>query len=373
MGKAEKERLNQTLNWHLSNIHDTLQMLDQTPPSTLNRVSWGEVVKMGDQIYKQATVVGMLWSGETPKAKEIEENMQTYFNTLQGFLLLSQGSTVGAGPTLSSSFNASIKQVVDSSFKLMIETVSSFGSGNKDLKLKVPQLVGAVWETCSALKKTPATNITAIGRAMTQVAVSVKDVLREMKELKPYSSKQKDDTSHDAHSKEDSAACDSNDLSDDDLGNDLSDEEMKIAQSGTMVVSETIGFIKELIRTITSLLKQEKPDDSGELVNCLESLLKLCQEIGTQIDEIGACLYPPQEVSAMRTALEKMSNFISEMQSEVENFESSSESFFQVCNGLRKSIKQMDSELECANTTEVEAKMLNLVVGNERNMKTSTG
>jgi hypothetical protein len=49
------------------------------------------------------------------------------------------------------------------------------GSRNKDLKPLVPQLVGAVWEACTALKKTPASNITAIGRAMTQVAVSVKD------------------------------------------------------------------------------------------------------------------------------------------------------------------------------------------------------
>ena len=56
----------------------------------------------------------------------------------------------------------------------------------------------AVWEACSALKKTPATNITAIGRTMAQVAVSMKDVLREMKELKPASSDPTDETSDEA-------------------------------------------------------------------------------------------------------------------------------------------------------------------------------
>lgn len=72
--------------------------------------------------------VGMLWTGETPEAKGVKENMDTYFNTLQGFVLLSHGSTVGAGPTLSSNIHATVKQVVDSSFKLMMGTLDLFGT-----------------------------------------------------------------------------------------------------------------------------------------------------------------------------------------------------------------------------------------------------
>lgn len=70
----------------------------------------------------------MLWTGETLKVGELEENMQAYFNVLQGFLLLSHGSTVGAGPTLSSFVHASVKQVVDSSFKLFKESISLLGT-----------------------------------------------------------------------------------------------------------------------------------------------------------------------------------------------------------------------------------------------------
>ncbi|KAF2310880.1 hypothetical protein GH714_018119 [Hevea brasiliensis] len=296
MGKAEKERLNQTLNSHLNTIHETLQLLDQTPASSLDKVSWEEVVKTGDQVSKQATIVGMLWTGEKPELKAVEENMAAYFNTLQGFLLLSHGSTVGAGPTLSSCIHASVKQVVDCSFKLMMETVSSYGSHNKDLKLEVPRLVGSVWEACSALKN-PATNITAIGRAMTQVAVSVKDVLRELKELKPTSSNLKDEACDDGAPTAESGVQDDDNSSDGELGNDLSPEEMKIAQSAIGVVSETTVVIRELIRTITGMLKQEKPDDGSSFVDSLEKLLKLCQEIGVQIDELGACLYPHKKLS----------------------------------------------------------------------------
>jgi hypothetical protein len=111
------------------------------------------------------------------------------------------------------------------------------GSRNKDLKPLVPQLAGAVWEACTALKKTPASDITAIGRAMTQVAVSVKDVLREMEELKPVSSNQTEEASDDDASHAETRLGDNDSLSDD-LGNDLSPEEMKVAQSAIGVVSE---------------------------------------------------------------------------------------------------------------------------------------
>ncbi|XP_065881701.1 uncharacterized protein [Euphorbia lathyris] len=364
MGKTEKDRLIQTLNSHLNTIHDTFQLLNQTPASSLDKVNWDEVVKLGDQVSKQATIVGMLWTGEKPEAKGIEENMETYFNILQGFLLLSHGSTVGAGPTLTSSIHASVKQVVDCSFKLMMETVPSYGSQNKDLKHVVPQLVGAVWEACSALKKTPASNIIAIGRAMTQVAVSVKDVLREMKELKPASSNVTKESCDDTSPNEESNSHGDNNSSDDDLGNDLSPEEMKIAQSAVLVVSEAVIVIKELIRTITGLLKQEKPDDTGDFVDSLEKLLKMCQDIGVQIDELGACLYPPQEFPDIKTALDKISTVIGDMLAVVESFKSCSEPFVQACNGLRSSIKRMESETDCSCTTDIEVKLQNVVLSN---------
>lgn len=81
--------------------------------------------------------VGMLWTGETPEVSELEKSMDVYFNMLQGFLLISHGSTVGAGPTLSSTVHASVKQVVDCSFKLLKESVSLFGNLSLSLPLCV--------------------------------------------------------------------------------------------------------------------------------------------------------------------------------------------------------------------------------------------
>ncbi|KAF7827727.1 Cyclin-D1-binding protein 1 like [Senna tora] len=343
--RAEKEHLNRILGSHLCTIHETLQVLDQTAASSLDQVNWEEIIKMGEQVSKQATIVGMLWTGEKPEAKAMEETMTSYFNTLQGFLLLSHGSTVGAGPTLSSCIHASVKQVVDSSFRLMKEFVSLYGSYGKEQQLSISQLVGAVWEACSSLKKTPSTNITAIGRGMTQVAVSTKDVLRELKELKPVSSDNLAD-------------------SDDELGNDLSPEEMKIAQTATVVVSDTLSVIKELIRSITGFLKLEKPKDNGDFVDSLEKLLKMCQELGLQIDEIGACLYPPQEVPVINSSMETIHKIIDDVQREIEGLKGSSETFVEACNVLRSSLRQLASELSSSATTGLEDKVENITLSN---------
>ncbi|XP_059655440.1 uncharacterized protein LOC132302559 isoform X1 [Cornus florida] len=365
MGRAAKERLNRALSEHLNTIHETFQVLDQTPASSLTKVSWNEVIQLGEQLSKQATTVGMLWTGETPEIKALEENMAAYFNTLQGFLLLSHGSIVGAGPTLSSCIHASVKQVVDCSFMLFKECVASYGSRIKDGKLSIPQLVGTIWDACSALKKTPATNITAIGRAMTQVAVSMKDVLREMKELKPASDPA-DETCYQASVKAEKSPHDSDDsCEEDDLGNDLSPEEMKIAQLAMVVVSEMLVLIKELIRSITGLLKQENLDNSSDSVNALERLLKLCQEIGEQVDELGACLYPPQEAPVMKAASEKISSIVDEMQVDVENLNGSSEAFFQACIALMNSLEQFKTEVESSSPADdLIPKIQNLDVNN---------
>ncbi|KAB1205628.1 MATE efflux family protein 8 [Morella rubra] len=301
MGKAEKEQLMRTLSSHLNTIHETFQLFDQSTAASLDKVNWEEVIKMGEEVSKQATISGMLWTGETPEVRALEENMAAYFNVLQGFLLLFHGSTVGAGHTLSSSIHASVKQVVDCSFKLFTESVSSHGSRRKDQKLSIPQFVGAVWESCSALKKTPSTNITAVGRAMTQAAVSMKDVLREMKELKPGSANPTDETYDEASNKAESEPQADDDLCDDDLGNDLSPEEMKIAQLAIVLVSETLVVIKELIRTIT-----------------------------VELGSLGG----------------------------------TSQAFLQACDGLRNSLRKFQYELDCPSTADLEEKLQDIALSN---------
>ncbi|CAN1297131.1 hypothetical protein LINPERPRIM_LOCUS23353 [Linum perenne] len=135
---------------------------------------------------------------------------------------------------------------------------------------------------------------------------------------------------------------------------------MKVAELATEVVSQALVFIKELVRTISGLIKLEKPNDSGNFVDTLEKLLKLCQGIGEQIDELGACLYPPQEFPAMKTALDKISNKVDEAKEDVESLNCSAESFFQGCTCLKSSIKVMETELDSSMTADLGAKLQNV-------------
>lgn len=226
--------------------------------------------------------------------------------------------------------------------------------------------MGAVWEACSALKKTPATNVTAIGRAMTQVTISMKDVLREMKELKEASSDPADETSIEVSTKAEEISNDDvdDDSCDGDLGNDLSPEEMKIVQLTTSIVSETLVVVKELIRSITALLQQESSSGGAISVDSLEKLLKLCQGTGVQVDELGACLYPPQEISAIKVALEKISSFTNETEKELRNLKGLTEDFSKACTSWRSSLRQLETELGCSTVGDLVPKLENLVVSN---------
>ncbi|KAG9449023.1 hypothetical protein H6P81_008988 [Aristolochia fimbriata] len=309
--KAAKGRLTQVLTSHAQNIDETIQMLDRTVGGSVMKVEWSEVIKLGDEVSKQATIAGMLWSGDTLNVDELEQNMGVYYNVLQGFLL----NCVG-------------------------KAISSYDSGNGKRKLFIPRLSGSVWEACAAIKKTPTSNCMAVGRAITRVAVSVKDVVREMKELKVDSSLEHEGTNNCA---DDSPKLNEDDcLNMDELGTDLSPEEMTVVQSTINVISDTLLVFKELIRFISDLVKQP---NKTEVVDSLELLLSICQGIGGDVDELGASVYSPQELSLMRTTGAKISNRIEKIRAEVAALQGSPEGLYQACDCLNCSLSKFESLL----------------------------
>ncbi|KAF9602413.1 hypothetical protein IFM89_027542 [Coptis chinensis] len=326
MAKAGKKYLTRTLKSYTDGIQETIQLFQEAPASTLDKVPWEQVVAMADQVSKQATIAGLLWKEATTELQALEENMSAYFKMLQGLLLLSHGTKVGAGPTLSSCIHASAKKVVECSLTFLREAVLSYGSRSLT---HIPPLAGTVWEACESLKKTPTTNYTAIGRGITQAAVSVKDVVRELKDLKPGNNDPVDDaldrdaaaeTSHESHSNHSS--------SEDDLGDDLSPEEMIIAQSAVSFVSDILVIIKELI----------------------------------QVDNLGACLYPPQELTSIKVASDNISSAVTGMKAEALTLEVSLERFSHACEDFGKSLRKLQSELGSPDATELVPGLQNLTV-----------
>lgn len=168
------------------------------------------------------------------------------------------------------------------------------------------------------------------------MAVSVKDVLREMNELKPEAPT----ASTDASPKDD-------DSEDEEFGDDLSPEEMFVAQLATKAVSDMLLALKEVIRFVSGLHKKSN-DEKKEHVNALDRLLRRCQEIGNLANELGASVYPPQETSVLKSTAEKMYIVIDEIQKVVEMVGGSHESFSASFEGLESSLKKLESGL-CGN------------------------
>lgn len=363
--KARKEELDRSLSTYINSIEETLQLVDDAPPPSLEKVPWNEVTAVADHISKQATIAAMLWTGATPDLKELEECMNTYFKMLQGFLLLSNVTTIGAGPTLRSCILASAKNIVNCSVSLLKEAVSSYGSSSENKKRSITQLAGLVWNACDSLKKTPTTNYTAIGRAITRIAVSLKDVLREMKELKPASINSEDETreeidaeaSHESQSDQSSTGAD--------LGTDLSLEEMKIAEFSISFVSDTLTVIKELIRFISSFVKHPDYNETTQSIESLEKFLELCQGIGVHVNELGACLYPPQELPAIKTASDEISTAVNEIKVELLNFQVNSSNVYDSCEGFDKSLRELQLNLGSSDVIDI-IPIQNLMVSIER-------
>ncbi|KAF3662417.1 putative MATE efflux family protein 7-like [Capsicum annuum] len=112
-----------------------------------------------------------------------------------------------------------------------------------------------------------------------------------------------------------------------DLGNDLLPEEMKIAYLTADVVSATLVVIKEVIRSITSLLNQESSADTATFA-----------------------------------AIEKISSSTDDILVELEKLEGCSEDFGKVYSGLRSSLKQLKAELDQSDAIDTVAKIENLVI-----------
>ncbi|KAJ3697060.1 hypothetical protein LUZ61_000765 [Rhynchospora tenuis] len=315
--RREAKDLSIFLDSQVQTINETFQMLDKVAPSSLEKVDWSEASKYGTEMSKLATVAGMLWCEETSDVKALKENIVTYFNVLQGFLLFCHSSTGGAGPTLHKLIHSASKRVMDSSISLFKETIFFYETRDAKKRETIPQLTGAVWEACEALKKCPSSNCIAIGRAMTQLGVYIKDIIREMNELLASdSSTHQGGEGEEEEEEEEGEDKDEPSNASDDEGDDLSPEEKAITKSVFSTASNTYEVLKEIIRFLTGLLRFK--GNKEENVDSLEKLLTCCREISDWINDLGACAYPPQDASQMKEYVKNLFGGICEVRKDIE-------------------------------------------------------
>jgi len=179
-------------------------------------------------------------------------------------------------------------------------------------------------EACSSFKKVPTTNLIAIGSAISQVSVIMKDVLNEMKKVKPACPSSEGEAS----------------------GDDFSPEQIEVAKMVADIVYEAMTVII-VIRVITRMMEKENPNENSVFVESLEKLLKLCQRSGVVIEELGTCVYhPPLKIDKITQTVKILEGNLDEVEAQVEYMKRSSNAFPGVCRKLRDAIKLMEVGLE---------------------------
>ncbi|KAI3860268.1 hypothetical protein MKX03_030949 [Papaver bracteatum] len=348
MGKSEKENLTTILHKHLEEMQEAFQVLESKPRSSLEKVDWQEVINIAEQLSKKTTVAGLRWIGEAPGRKELEENMGIYFSMLQEFLLLAHRSKIGSWPTLVDFFHESAKRFAHSIYSFFKEAVSCFAS-----RFCLGNMCISQDNSYHA----------AIALEITRVAKSMEGALRQLKNLKPASSENptNENTTDELTTglNENYDDDDDDDVGDDDdvdngsfesgeNGNDISPEEMKMAESAIIVLSDTLKVIKELVIYITGLGRHSKPSNNdAKSVRLLELSFERCRNIKLCMYELGVDLYPPQEVTALKLGVDDTSDEIRKLQEDVRQFEDAScDSFLQACECALSSLRNMKTELD---------------------------
>lgn len=346
-----------------ASIADTLTLFTERAPSGVTKVEWKEVITAAEGVARHATTAGILWKGKVSK-KEGSENIRSYVEALQGFLLLSHGSTAGAGSTLLSCIDRVTRQVANSSLSLLRGAVAGIVSGGLQ-GADLPVLVGCVWEACEAVKKAPASNRVAIGRSLTQVAISVKDVLREMSDFEQQGAVQcmsenlnLDRTGecgmHHDRAPQTEGEADSSDESNE-LSTRLSAEEMQVVQSVKDLTSSLLSLLKQLLHVVAGTSKASKDGQMADAEATLvwEKILELSKELGVGVDELGASLYPPQELDILQGMVAEIEGLIEQLQGEVYSLVGGSmaDDFLIVLSAFRDAASSLNKGLDASSNS----------------------
>lgn len=333
----------------------------------MTRSQWLEALS---GLSREVAKVAVFWSSKI-KASEGMPLLQTFHDSVAQVVLLLHGSTQGAGPSLLSSLRIPAMALVEESITFINGAVkmNSKGIDSTERERKIPMWASRVLDACESLKKTPGSNQAAIGRNLAQLAVSVKDVVREISEMRGSEEGgergeggdggvgedgREIDDSRDTDSgeekqeremekgdrslvngngngkvekgkskvKEGNEDGDGKDEAEEqegeddeftfDFEGDFSNEDLKVSKEATDVCVSVQRIFKETIYVV-ALWKEPNFRTNGGIndirpkngVESMEAILEICRNISREIDELGASLYPPQELEGL---LERVKN-----------------------------------------------------------------
>lgn len=283
MGDGEKNaKSGKTL---AASLASELRALD-TPPEVPGGTPMSKVGDAADAVQMGATKVQMLFAGGNGVPTDSAESMLKEFHmNVVTFVAYVQSAMGTQGKT----FDAGLK----SAAVALSNTCGNFAivatATAKPSDMLKPSL-GGVWEAVKAIKKLPKDGRTAISKALLHSASFLKDVSAELAEL-GESSQDGGDGGDDGDDGDDKAPRDEDDFRFDD--DDFDDEEMRVAKQCAAFAAAAFQFMRDLVAPIVR--------GSASDVEALEKVLDACKGFQLDVEEVGAGVYPPQDVSQMAT------------------------------------------------------------------------
>jgi cyclin-D1-binding protein 1 len=154
-----------------------------------------------------------------------------------------------------------------------------------------------VWAACDDLPRAPFDDRTAIGRSLAKIGKTLKDVERELGEMKEG---EKEEGNGKGEGEEEDE--EDEDLLDFTGGEDLSAEEMEAVAAARVLLDSCLGLLQGLMRL---LLAAPAPMAEGD-VAAAERCLDHCTALQRGMEDVTASLYPPIDPGEVTGAIARV-------------------------------------------------------------------
>ena len=235
------------------------------------------VAEAAAAVEREATKIGMVFSdGNGAPADAAGSALDHFESSVLTFLTVACRALGSQGATFDEVVRRAATKVSQSCRNLVVVATESPVPSNW-----LKPTVGEVWEACRDIKKLPKDGRTAVSHQLLASAALIKDVSVELSEIGAGGEDgegERDDGERAPMDEDDMLFVDE----------DFSAEEMRVAKSCAAFAAASLQFMRDLVAPVVR--------GSASDATSLERALTECRAFQREVEEIGAGVYPPQDV-----------------------------------------------------------------------------
>lgn len=261
-----------------------LKSLD-TPGEVPGGEPMAHVAEAAAAVEREATKIGMVFSdGNGAPADAAGSALDHFEASALTFLTVACRALGSQGATFDDVVRRAAAKVSQSCGNLAVVATESPAPSTW-----LKPAVGEVWEACRAIKKLPKDGRTAVSHQLLASAALIKDVSVELSEIGAGDANGRGEgegEGADDYDDDERAPMDEDDMLF--VDEDFDAEEMRVAKSCAEFAAASFQFMRDLVAPVVR--------GSASDANALERALTECRAFQREVEEIGAGVYPPQDV-----------------------------------------------------------------------------